>query len=171
MADTLTGTVRILLSLVHTNDLDLSDPVDNFNIDNIVTFTSGTGANAANLLFHDQRTLSNTTEDFDLVGAAANIDGFGTVFAPATIKLLYIKNNGTTTVLNVGGAAATQWAAPFGAVNDIVNIRPGGTLTLTAPGSTGLVCAAGSTDLLKINRTGADGTDDTYDIILIGATA
>ena len=69
----------------------------------------------------------------------------------------------------LGGAAATQWQGPFGAVTHTIAVRPGGWFGIACVDATAWPAAAG-TDFLRIANSGA-GTDVTYTIILLGSSA
>lgn len=132
-----------------------------------LTMATGTGANQSDVVFSDRRTLAATSEDFDLVGALTGALG-GTV-SLAEVTLIAIHNTSSTAadVLSIGGAAATQFAAPFDAADNEIKVGPGGLFLLTNP-IDGFACAAGTTDLLKID---AGAKTITFDIIVIGRSA
>lgn len=169
MADTLTVSMRPTLTWTHVNDLDISDPTDSGVVNTLYSLANGTGANQADLIWHDQRSLDNTSETLDVAGGLT--DGFGATVTFARIKLIYVKNNGTDSTLDVGGAAANQFATPFAAADNEIVIRPGGWIILYAPGATAYAVTAGTGDNLKIQRNSSDASVQTYDIILIGASA
>ena len=130
------------------------------------TLANGTGANQAQTVFTDQRTLAGTTsEDLDLAGGLT--DAFG-----ATITFTKVKANIVTAAaanggdIEVGGAASNGFAAWVGAAADYIVIPAGGLFAISAPDATGFAVTAGTGDLLKINNT--DGSTATYDIVIIG---
>jgi hypothetical protein len=131
-------------------------------------FTDGAGANQANRLFHDQRTLAaSANEDLDLAGVLT--DPFGAAITFARIRgLVVAAAAANTNNVIVGGAAATQFVSWVGAATHTVTVRPGGFLALFAPDTTGYVTAAGASDFLRIANSGA-GTSVTYDVILLGS--
>ena len=53
--------LQIVMKLIGsmTNALDLTTPSDALSRDYTITFANGTGANQANMWWHDQRTLKN----------------------------------------------------------------------------------------------------------------
>lgn len=130
-------------------------------------FTDGTGANQANSIFTDVRTLAaSATENLDLAGSLANV--FGATIAFDRIKALIVKADpGNTNDVLVGGAASNQAATFFGDVTDVVKVKPGGTVAFIAPDANGYDITAATGDLLKIANSGA-GTGVTYTIIIIG---
>lgn len=170
MSEALTGSINIRLAAILTNALDLSVPKDELDYKFQWAISTGTGADQADRLFHDTRTLgASTSEDLDVVGSLT--DAFGATFSPARIKLLMvIASSGNTNNVEVGGAAATQFLAGFKNSSDIWAIPPGDFLAGSARGATAWPCAGGSTDKLKINNSGA-GTSVTYTVIIVAASA
>jgi hypothetical protein len=147
-----------------TAALDLTSAVSNLNVEVNTFLDNGTGANQANQVFSDTRTLTTgANETLDLNGSLLNAAGESVTFTK--IKVIYIRNKGTTT-LSIGGAAATQFVAPFGSATDLVKIPPGGILLLTAPDANGFACRGRATDSLKILNSAGASID--YDIVLIG---
>lgn len=169
MALTCELSARFVANYTGTNDL--VTPTASLDYQKRKLLASGTGAGAADRCFSDTRTLAaSSSEDLDLVGTL--VDAFGTTFSPARIKGLFISAaDANTNNVIVGGASATQWAALLGTTGT-VTLRPGAFFAVAAgqADATGYVCAAGSTDLLKIANSGA-GTSVTYDIVIIGVSA
>jgi len=130
-----------------------------------LAWASGTGADQADLVFGDQRSLATTNEALDLSGVLT--DAFGASLLFARIKLLYVKHTGTTGTLTIGGAAANGWITWVSDPTDKVVLQPGGVLLLIAPAATAYAVTAGTADQLKIDASAAI----TYDIVLIGASA
>lgn len=132
--------------------------------------TSGTGADQADRIWHDQRTLTaSSTENLDLAGVLT--DSFGATVTFARVKLLWIyAAAGNTNNVIVGGEATNGWATWVGAAAHTVTIRPGGLMFLAAPDATAYAVTAGTGDLLKIANSGG-GSSVTYDVIVIGASA
>jgi hypothetical protein len=134
------------------------------------TWPSGVGADQADRLFTDTRTLAaSTSESLDLAGVLT--DAFGALITFSRINALIIAAAAANTnnVL-VGGAAANQFINWVGDPTDIVTVRPGGLLMLVARDTTGYAVTAATGDLLKINNSGA-GTSVTYDVIALGRSA
>lgn len=134
-----------------------------------VDLASGTGDNQADRVFSDTRTLAaSATEDLDLAGTLTNPLGAAVVFAK--IKAILIKAAaGNTNNVVVGGAAATQFVGPFGAVTHTISVPPGGQFMISAP-KAGWAVGAGTADLLKLANSGA-GTGVSFDIVVIGTSA
>lgn len=147
-----------------TAALDLTSAVSQLNVEVNTALDNGTGANQANQVWSDTRTLTTgASETLDLNASLLNAAGESVTFTK--IKAIYIRNKGTTT-LSIGGAAATQFVAAFGSATDLVKIPPGGVFLLTAPDASGFAVAAGATDSLKVANSAGASID--YDIALIG---
>lgn len=162
-------TTKITLKVVatHTNPLDLVTGTAPVNKEYAFSWASGTGANQADKLFSDTRTLAaSTSEDLDLAGSL--VSAFGKTITFTKIKAIIIAAaSGNTNDVQVGGAAANQFINWVASATDIVNVAPGGLLCLIAPDADGYAVTAGTGDLLKLANSGA-GTGVTFDIILIG---
>ena len=171
MAASLSGILSINASITHTGASDTSTLTD--AITGAVkswTIANGTGANQANMIWHDQRTLAaSTSEDLDLSGVLT--DSFGVSVALARVKAIIVSaaaaNGG---LIQVGGAAGNQFVNWVANASDIIQIRAGGFMLLAAPDATAYAVTATTGDLLKIANT--DGAAaGTYDIYIIGASA
>jgi len=127
----------------------------------------GNGANQADEVFSDTRTLSaSANEDIDLNGVLIN--AFGQTVNFTTIKAFIVhaaKEN--TNNISVVAKAPNGWVSPFIAASDGVTLRPDGTLVIINPDGTGMAVTPGTADLLTITNL-AGGTSVDYDIILIG---
>lgn len=132
---------------------------------------SGTGADQADQIFVDTRTLSaSATEDLDLAGGGL-LQPDGTAFAPAKLKVMYFFAAAANTN-NVRVARATANGVPFfAAANDEFVIKPGGVLLMSASVASGICSVTAATgDLITITNSGS-GTSVTYNVILIGTSA
>jgi hypothetical protein len=130
----------------------------------------GTGANAADRVFQDRRTLAaSANEDLDLAGVL--LDPFGAAITFARVKAIFVKASAANTNnVVIGGAAATQFVGGFGAATHTFAVQPGGLFLVVAPGATAWPVGAGTSDFLRITNSGA-GTSVTYDVVIIGASA
>lgn len=131
--------------------------------------STGTGANQADKIFHDTRTVNaSTNDDLDLAGVLT--DALGQSITFARIKAMIFKSaDANTQNFSVGGAAANQFASWISAATASITLTPGGLWVLTAPGAAAYAVTAGTGDILRV-ANGA-GSAITYDIILIGASA
>jgi hypothetical protein len=165
-------TTELLVQLVTklTKAQDLVTPEAAQTYKKAVSLATGTGANQADKVFSDQRTLgASATEDLDLAGGLT--DALGDTITLARVKaiLIYAAAANTNNV-QVGGAAANQFVNWVADATDKINVRPGGLLLLVAPDATAYAVTAATGDLLRIGNS-AGGTSVTYDIIIVGASA
>jgi hypothetical protein len=167
MATSLTSKLALTLTGTYTDDLDLQDVACNLRHSINDDLANGTAADQADLIFHDQRTLTATSEELDLAGGLT--DAFGNTLTFVKIKALLIHNKSTTATedLLVGGAAANAFIDWVASATDIVTVQPNAVFLLWSPND-GYTVTAATGDLLKID-SGADTI--TYDIIIIGTSA
>lgn len=163
----LSATIKLAVAALYSSALDFSTAEQNLQYNVSHAFADGVGANQAQRLFTDQRTLAaSATENLDLSGVLT--DAFGASLAFTEVKALVIKAAaGNTNDVLVGGAASNGFITPFGDATDVVRVRPGGTLVLVAPDATGYAVTAGTGDLLKIANS-AGSTSVTYDVVIVG---
>lgn len=165
-----TLSVALTEKLVATlnNDLDLAPAVVPLELNQRYRWTSGTGADQADRMFSDRRTLvASATEDLDLAGVLA--DGLGNLITLARIKLIKVSALSTNTNnVNVTRPAANG-VPLFLAASDGIPVLPGGSFRWDAPGAAGIAVAPG-TDLITFTNS-AGGTPVTYDVVIIGASA
>jgi hypothetical protein len=163
----LTGRLSLNVDMVLSSALDIGVAEYKPQYGANYVFENGTGANQANEMFADIRTLAaSANENLDLAGSLTN--ALGVTIAFDKIKALIIKADaGNTNDVLVGGAASAQASAFFGDVTDVVKVKPGGTVSFIAPDATGYDITATSADLLKIANS-AGSTSVTYTIIIIG---
>lgn len=135
-----------------------------------ISWTSGTGAGQADLLFADQRTIADSeNDDLDLAGSLTDV--FGNTLTFVEICAMEVRAaGGNTNDVVVGGAASNAFTGPFGDASDTIAVQPGGVLALGAPDAGGWTVAAGTGDVLRIANGGA-GSSVTYDIVLVGRSA
>ena len=153
-----------------TTALDLGTAEFPFDMQSSIALASGTGANQADVLFTDTRTLGvSATEDLDLAGALSAALGGTAVFAK--VKAVFITAAaGNTNNVNVTRPAANG-VPLFLAASDGLAIPPGGLFVFAGPALAGLCSVtAGTGDLLTITNS-AGGTSVTYSIAVIGTSA
>lgn len=168
MAATLAGNIKVSADFTYSNALDLTTTKDVISQAFSNVFTSGTGDDQVDLIWHDQRTVSaSSTDSLDLAGSLS--DAFGNTLTFVELKGIIIRAaSGNTNNVVVGGNANPVVGWVSDATDEIV-IKPGGLFCLTAPG-TGHTVTASTGDILDVANSGA-GASVTYDIILIGASA
>jgi hypothetical protein len=169
MPTNLRAIVTAQIDATYKNIVDLGTAIDAFTKINKIELNEGTGANGADRMFHDQRTLAaSATEDLDLAGVLVN--EFGAVTTFVELRALLI----TAAAGNTNNVRVTRPAANgvplFLAASDGIDIPPGGTF-LWACGADGKVTITAATgDLLTVANSAA-GTPVTYDVVIIGTSA
>lgn len=160
----LTANFALNINWSLSKSLDLSEPKDSKALSRGPSFTNGTGANQADAIWHDKRTLGDgANETLDL---ASQTDGLGTAITISKLKALYIKNKSSDANLKIGAAAATPVALFADAASDILLLPPGGEFLFTAPNATGLDISTNSNLKLEHDGTGESSLD--YEIIAAG---
>ncbi len=165
---TLTTKISLGFTTEYTSTGDLSNPRDSMSINRNIELTSGTGANQANVIFTDSRTLTDThahdaNEVLDVYASGSLKDPLGTALTISALKVIYVYNTSTTSSLLVGGG--TTPVGFFADPSDILTIPPGGKWVLTAPNATGWDVTTNKN--IKLQQSGGTG-NLVYEIILIG---
>lgn len=165
-------TSSIVLSITgsESNPLDFTTGIAPIARTYQLMYSTGTGANAADRIWTDQRTIAASgTDDLDLAGVL--VGAFGQTVTFARIRgLIVAASSANTNNVIVGNAASNGFVTWVGGATHTVTVRPGGLLCLANTDATGYAVTAGTGDLLRIANSGA-GTSVTYDIYLIGASA
>lgn len=169
MAPTLTASINISVNGKQLNPLDLGVETVPFSKALAVALASGVGANQADKVFTDERTLAaSATEDLDL--AASLVDAFGATITFVKLKAVIIIAAPGNTNDVVVTRPASNGVPLFLAAGDGLNVKPGGAFVWIAPGLVGATVTPATGDLITITNGGA-GTPVTYDVILIGTSA
>lgn len=168
----LTTEVRFAISALLTNPLDLAIPAVQLNYPQLFDWSSGTGAEQADKIWHDRRTIAvSTNDDIDLAGGIS--DPFGATITFARLRLLLLKaDDANVQNITVGNAAANPWGAgstPYGAAATTTRLTPGMMHLFIAQSATGMAVSAGSADVLRL-ANGA-GSEVIYNIVAIGCSA
>lgn len=163
---TLTSQLGVKISATGTRALGLGTADDPISADWTQNFSSGTGANQASNMFHDQRTLAaSATEDLDLAGSLTN--KFGVTLTFTKIKAIGIKAAAANTNSVQVQRAASNGVPLFMAASDGIALTPGAFALLSFPNSSGVAVTASTGDLLTITNS-SSGTSVTYDIFIFG---
>jgi hypothetical protein len=165
----LTARISLGFTTTYTSTGDLSTPTDAMNIARTIEFTSGTGANQANVIFADSRGLvdnadNDANEVLNLKDSGTLLDPLGTALTLTKLKAIYIYNTSTTASLKVGGG--TTPVGFMADASDILTIPAGGKLVLTAPDATGWDVTTNK-NILVMQGGALTGTL-TYEIICLG---
>jgi hypothetical protein len=163
----LLSAIKLALSGEYASALDIGDLKQTVSYTPTVNLADGTGANQANKIWTDQRTLAaSATENLDLNGVLT--DAFGAVLNFTKIKALLVRAAAANVndVL-IGGHASAAVVGLFGDATDVLRVKPGGFALLVAPDATGYPVVATTGDMLKVANSAA-GSSVVYDIIVIG---
>jgi hypothetical protein len=162
-----TSKLTLKIDATGTKSNDQGTASDPIALDWTQLFSSGTGANQASNVFHDTRTISaSSSENLDLAGSLTN--AFGDTLTFTKIKAIAIHADaGNTNDVQVGGAASNAFNTWVGDDTDIVAVKPGGTLILVAPNSSGYAVTADTGDILKVANS-SSGTSVTYTVVILG---
>lgn len=167
MATSLSTRLTLVLEALFRDTLDLDIVKYDLSMDKGNTLADGTGANQADVLWTDTRTLTETSEELDLAGSLTNAIGVTATFVKVKVLVMHNKSTTSTENLTIGGAAANQFATWVGNSSDKLVIGPDGLLLLWNP-IDGYTVTADTGDKLKIDA----GSDTiTYDIAIIGTSA
>jgi len=164
---TFTGTLSIVINALLDSGLDIGTGRHSISETYSNAFTSGTGANQANEVWADTRTISSSSsDDLDLYGSLT--DAFGTTLNFTSIKAIIIKassSNGDN--LSVGGDAGAPISTIFADTSDEILVPPGGMFMITNPQADGFAVTNTTADVLEITNTDS-GDSAEYDIIIVG---
>lgn len=165
----LTSKITLDLSASQTGSNDFGGPEFKPRMRKVLEFASGVGADQADLLWADERTLAaSATEDLDLAGVLT--DAFGTTITMAEVVAIFVFADADNTNSVVIGDA-TSPVPLFGGTNPTFSVKPGGFFCVGAPDASGLLSVgAGSTDDLKIANS-SSGTGVTYQIAVLARSA
>ncbi|QFQ97456.1 hypothetical protein F9278_15930 [Streptomyces phaeolivaceus] len=166
---TLSTSLSLSLRSTLSSALDLVTPQAPLDYSASVALASGVGANQADKIFADTRTLAaSATEDLDLAGVLS--DPLGAALTFARVKAVLIRAAaGNTNNVQVT-RPASNGVPLFLAAGDGLAVRPGGLFLWVAPDATGVAVTAGTGDLLTLTNS-AGSTSVTYDVVIIGASA
>jgi len=166
MNNSLAASVKLVLKSNFDNALDLTTVRDSLSRSWTNTFTDGTGANKAQVAWHDERTLTSGNADtLDLAGALSCAFGIVTFTKVKLIAIQLITATAGYTI-EVGGASENQFINWVTAANDEIIIGAGGMFLITAPGAAGFAVTADTGDDLYIDNQNAGSI--IYDIVVIG---
>ncbi len=164
---------KVILQLVarHDNALDLAAAIADLNHTKTFAFANGTGANQADRIFHDNRTLAAAgTENHDLAGGLPDpLTNAAITFGRIRALIVYGDPANTHNVV-LGNSGANAWLGPFGAAAHTAHVQPGGQAVFVTPGTTAWPVTAGTGDILTVTNSGGVSLV-RYDMILLGASA
>ena len=160
-------TARIASTL--TSVLDLATASVPLDYQQKLTWSSGTSADQADLIFHDQRTLAaSANEDLDLAGSLSSALGSTLTFVDLKAVLISAATGNTNNVRVT--RPASNGVPLFLAASDGIDVYPGGVFLWVAPGTSVVTVTAGTGDLINVANS-SSGTSVTYDVVIIGTSA
>jgi hypothetical protein len=163
----LKATLKASVSGTLSGSNDLGNPVQTFAELFELALTDGTGADQANNVFSDERTIAASgTENLDLAGVLANALGATLGFSAIKAILIVAAVSNTNNVV-IGGAGSNAFAGPFADATDKIVLGPGDVFVITRRSAAGMAVAAGTGDILLVANSGA-GTSVTYKIVILG---
>jgi hypothetical protein len=170
MPDTLAVDIKASFSWLFSEVLNLNNVNDNGKLEYAQSLTDGVGADQADVIFHDQRSVGGgTNEDLDLTSLVHSIFGSLVTYSFAKVKAILVINLSATAadVLRVGGAGAgVAFATPFnGSATAQVEVPAEGCLLLVHK-KNGWTVTAGTGDILRIQNPG--GSAISYRIAIVG---
>jgi hypothetical protein len=171
MSETLSSEIKTSLGWLNQDALDLSIVSDSARLEFHATLADGTGADQADRVWHDVRTLTAGTNE-DLVLSALPLAIFGDTLniALAKVKAILLVNAAAVAGENliVGGALAREWQGPFAAAGDKL-VVPADSCLLLINKKSGWAVATGSADKLRIANGGTG--DISYKLAILGTSA
>lgn len=169
MATTLRAVIEAAITATYKNVLDLSQPADPLAKKVRIELGNGTGANLADQMFHDQRTLAaSASEDLDLAGVLASPFGATLTFVELRAVLITAASANTNNVRVT--RPASNGVPLFLAASDGLDVPPGGAFLWTCPADGKVTVTAGTGDLLTVANS-SSGSSVTYDVVIIGTSA
>jgi hypothetical protein len=171
MSETLSSEIKTSLGWLNQDALDLSVISDSARLEFHATLADGIGADQADRVWHNVRTLAAGVSE-DLVLSALPLAMFGDSLQIAMAKVTAILLVNAATVVGenlvVGGAPAHEWQGPFAAAGDKL-VVPADSCLLLVNKKSGWLVTAGSADKLRITN---DGTGDiSYKLAILGTSA
>jgi hypothetical protein len=148
---------------------DLGTPTYNQDQNSRFQWDTGVGANQADVIWSDERSVSTgATDSLDVAGVLSGL--LGGTLSMARVKAVRVRNSnaaGTPNTTNISlTRPATNGVPIFAAAGDAIPIHPGGEVLIVAPSAGGYVVTAATADLIDI--VNAAGATAVYRIEIIG---
>jgi hypothetical protein len=160
--------VEVVLTALQVTSQDFADAGFPLAIRRALDLDNGAGANQANVLFSDQRTLApSASENLDFNGGGL-LDALGNAVLLARVRAILIyaspaNVNNLTLFGNANSIPLLNTAATT------MSLPPGGLLFILRPDAAGAVVTAATGDIIQVANAGA-GTSVTYDIVVLGSS-
>jgi hypothetical protein len=170
MTATLTSEIKASLSWLFQDALDLSLVSDSSKLDYQIALPHGAGAEQADKVWHDERTLAaGASENVILSALPLEMFGGNWTISLASVKAILLVNGASAPGENLvlGGAASQAWQGPFAAAGDKL-VVPADSCLLLVNKKAGWAVNAGVADMLRIANAGAGSI--TYKIAILGVS-
>ncbi len=169
MATSLKTILNLSVKAALSNPLDLVTGAAPLEYDYKKTFTNGTTANAADLVFSDTRTIAaSSNEDLDLAGVLTSIYGSTLTFVEIRAIMIAASSSNTNNVRVT--RPASNGVPLFLAASDGIDVPPGGVFFWACPSDGKVTVTAGTGDLINVANS-SSGSSVTYDVIIVGVSA
>lgn len=161
----LTSSISLRVQAKQTGSSDLGIAAGTLDWPLSIDLANGTGANQANAMWSDRRTLTTgANEDLDMAGVL--VSELGATLTFTRVKAVFIRSLPANTTTLTVSRPASNGLAIFAAAGDAITIKPGGIFAYVDPSAAGIAVVAGTGDLLNIAN--AAGASATYEIVIIG---
>lgn len=171
---TLTTELFARLKATQAGDNDFGNDEFTPTMEVLLQTTDGTGANQADILWVDERTVADgANDDIDLAGALSG--AFGATITAAEVVGFFIANSprsgaANSTDLTVGNEGTNPWEGFLSSGGTLGPIKPGGFCLMGAGHVDGIgSVTAGTGDILRIANSA--GAAATYRIAVVARTA
>jgi hypothetical protein len=168
----LSGTLKVAANFTQTKTPDNTSASAAIAHALSLTFTDGTAAGSADVIWTDTRTLTaSSSETLDFSGSLTNAYGDAAVFADIR-GIIVTADSGNTNNVNVTRATTSPETglALFLASGDGIAVRPNGAFLWMCADTTGVPVTPTTADRLTFTNS-AGSTSVTYSVTVIGASA
>lgn len=166
----LTSELRVKFSALQTGANDAGTPKFQPIVEKVLALASGTGADQADLLFTDHRSVNaSSNDDIDLAGVLASAFG-ATITNAELVAILIVADTANVSNLTIGVGSNPFLGFLGGTTPTIGPLRPGGVFLIGCGDAAGIgTVAAGTGDILRI-ANGSGGTAG-YTIVIVGRSS
>jgi hypothetical protein len=172
MPDTLAIDLKAAVIWNFQEALDLSTVTDAARLEFSRGMADGLGADQADKVWHDARSVaSGANDDLDLTALAVGLFGGSVTIAFAKVKALLIVNLSTTAgeELVLDGTAPNAFLGPLAGAAGKIEIGPDSALFLSSK-KDGWTVTAGTGDVVRV-RNPASAAPVNYKIVIVGTSA
>lgn len=169
MPDTLAIDLNARVAWLFQESLDLSTVTDNSNLEYKKSLSDGAGADQADKIWHDTRTLAaGASDDLDLTALANTVYGSTVTINLAKVAAILLVNTSSVAgdKLWLDSSVANAYTGPFaGSATSKVEIGADSPLLLVAKKDTFGATSAGNR-VLRVTNPGSNSV--TYKIVVLG---